>query len=117
MYLSLVLHKPHRAGFVTTDVGLEDTSESFGLPATADFMFALISNEELEQLSQMKIKQLKNRYNDPSINRAFIVGVDRSKMRLYDVENNAQNIVDANQTQGKDNKTEDPYDKFSEFKL
>jgi hypothetical protein len=107
----------NRTGFVSTDVGLEDTSESFGLPATADFMFALISNEELEQLSQMKIKQLKNRYNDPSINRAFIVGVDRSKMRLYDVENNAQNIVDANQTQGKDNKTEDPYDKFSEFKL
>ena len=107
----------NRTGFVSTDVGLEDTSESFGLPATADFMFALISNEELEQLSQMKIKQLKNRYNDPSINRAFIVGVDRSKMRLYDVENKAQNIVDANQTQGKVDKPEDPYDKFSEFKL
>ena len=107
----------NRTGFVSTDVGLEDTSESFGLPATAEFMFALISNEELEQLSQMKIKQLKNRYNDPSINRAFIVGVDRSKMRLYDVENKAQNIVDANQTQGKVDKPEDPYDKFSEFKL
>ena len=107
----------NRAGFVSTDIGLEDTSESFGLPATADFMFALISNEELEALSQMKIKQLKNRYNDPSINRAFIVGVDRSKMRLYDVENKAQNIVDANQTDEEKEKPEDMYDKFSEFKV
>ena len=74
-----------RTGFVSTDIGLEDTSESFGLPATADFMFALMSNEELEQLGQMKGKQLKNRYNDPAINRSFIVGVDRAKMRLYDV--------------------------------
>ena len=79
-----------RSGFVSTDIGLEDTSESFGLPATADFMFALMSNDELEQLGQMKVKQLKNRYNDPAMNRAFIVGVDRAKMRLYDVENNAQ---------------------------
>ena len=103
-----------RTGFVSTDIGLEDTSESFGLPATADFMFALISNEELEKLGQMKIKQLKNRYNDPSINRSFIVGVDRSKMRLYDVEQRAQtDLVDANQ---KDNK-EDAYDKFSDFKV
>ena len=107
----------NRAGFVSTDIGLEDTSESFGLPATADFMFALISNEELEALSQMKIKQLKNRYNDPSINRAFIVGVDRAKMRLYDVENKAQNIVDANQTDEEKEKPEDMYDKFSEFKV
>ena len=107
----------NRAGFVSTDIGLEDTSESFGLPATADFMFALISNEELEALSQMKIKQLKNRYNAPSINRAFIVGVDRSKMRLYDVENKAQNIVDANQTDEEKEKPEDMYDKFSEFKV
>ena len=108
-----------RTGFVSTDIGLEDTSESFGLPATADFMFALMSNEELEALGQMKVKQLKNRYNDPSINRAFIVGVDRAKMRLYDVENNAQNIVDANQTQTKENypKPETAYDKFSDFKL
>ena len=74
-----------RTGFVSTDIGLEDTSESFGLPATADFMFALMSNEELESLGQMKVKQLKNRYNDPGMNRAFIVGVDRAKMRLYDV--------------------------------
>ena len=103
-----------RTGFVSTDIGLEDTSESFGLPATADFMFALMSNEELEQLGQMKVKQLKNRYNDPSMNRSFIVGVDRAKMKLYDVENTAQNIVD----RGKDPEIkEDPYDKFSDFKI
>ena len=91
-----------RTGFVSTDIGLEDTSESFGLPATADFMFALMSNEELEALGQMKVKQLKNRYNDPSVNRAFIIGVDRSKMRLYDVQQSSQNIVDANQTDEKE---------------
>ena len=102
-----------RTGFVSTDIGLEDTSESFGLPATADFMFALMSNEELEQLGQMKVKQLKNRYNDPSVNRAFIIGVDRSKMRLYDVQQSSQNIVDANQVEQK----EDAYNKFSDFKL
>ena len=79
-----------RTGFVSSDVGLEDTSESFGLPATADFMFALISNEELDGLNQILVKQLKNRYNDPTINKRFVVGIDRSKMRLYDVENNAQ---------------------------
>ena len=86
-----------RAGYMSSDVGLEDTSESFGLPATADFMFALITNEELEALNQMKIKQLKNRYSDPATNRAFIIGVDRAKMRLYDVEQKAQQIVDSNQ--------------------
>ena len=102
-----------RTGYVSTDIGLEDTSESFGLPATADFMFALISNEELEALGQMKVKQLKNRYNDPSINRAFIIGVDRAKMRLYDVQQKAQEIVDANQVDEK----EDAYNKFSDFKL
>jgi len=102
-----------RTGYVSTDIGLEDTSESFGLPATADFMFALISNEELEALGQMKVKQLKNRYNDPSINRAFIIGVDRSKMRLYDVQQKAGEIVDANQVDEK----EDAYNKFSDFKL
>jgi len=108
-----------RTGYVSTDIGLEDTSESFGLPATADFMFALMSNEELESLGQMKIKQLKNRYNDPSMNRAFIVGVDRAKMRLYDVENTAQNIVDSNQTKEKENypTPEQAYDKFSDFKV
>ena len=108
-----------RTGFVSTDIGLEDTSESFGLPATADFMFALMSNEELESLGQMKVKQLKNRYNDPSMNRSFIVGIDKSKMRLYDVENTAQNIVDSNQTKEKENypTPEQSYDKFSDFKL
>tara|TARA_Y100000389_G_C17462618_1_gene522983 strand:+ start:589 stop:1989 length:1401 start_codon:yes stop_codon:yes gene_type:complete len=108
-----------RSGFVSTDIGLEDTSESFGLPATADFMFALMSNEELEALGQMKVKQLKNRYNDPSMNRAFIIGVDRAKMRLYDVENNAQNIVDSNQTEETEDYVtpEQAYDKFSDFKL
>ena len=108
-----------RTGYVSTDIGLEDTSESFGLPATADFMFALMSNEELEALGQMKVKQLKNRYNDPAMNRAFIIGVDRSKMRLYDVENNAQNIVDANQTKQEENypTPEQAYDKFSDFKI
>ena len=103
-----------RTGFVSTDIGLEDTSESFGLPATADFMFALMSNEELEQLGQMKVKQLKNRYNDPSFHRSFILGVDRSKMKLYDVENNAQNIVDKGQ---ETKKVDNPYDKFSDFKV
>ena len=87
-----------RTGFVSTDIGLEDTAESFGLPATADFMFALISSEELEQKNQILIKQLKNRYNDPTVNRKFIVGVDRSKMRLYDVEQKAQeDLVDTGQ--------------------
>jgi len=108
-----------RTGYVSTDIGLEDTSESFGLPATADFMFALMSNEELESLGQMKVKQLKNRYNDPSMNRAFIVGVDRAKMRLYDVENSAQNIVDSNQSKEKESypTPEQAYDKFSDFKV
>ena len=101
-----------RSGFVSTDIGLEDTSESFGLPATADFMFALMSNDELESLGQMKVKQLKNRYNDPSVNKTFVIGVDRAKMKLYDVENSAQTLVDSNI-----NKTEDAYDKFSDFKL
>jgi len=101
-----------RSGFVSTDIGLEDTSESFGLPATADFMFALMSNDELEALGQMKVKQLKNRYNDPSTNKTFVIGVDRSKMRLYDVDGSAQTLIDSNIS-----KTEDAYDKFSDFKL
>ena len=104
-----------RAGYMSSDVGLEDTSESFGLPATADFMFALISNDELEALGQMKIKQLKNRYNDLAVNRSFIIGVDRPKMRLYDVGQQAQNIVDSNQKETKEEKT--AYDKFSDFKV
>ncbi len=80
----------NRTGFMSTDVGLEDTAESFGLPATADFMFALISTEELEEHNQIKVKQLKNRYNDPVKNRNFVVGIDRAKMKLYDVEEDAQ---------------------------
>jgi hypothetical protein len=77
---------------------LEDTSESFGLPATADFMFALITNEELESLNQILVKQLKNRYSDPNAFKRFVVGVDRSKMRLYDVEESAQQgITDSGQ--------------------
>ena len=84
-----------RAGFTSTDLGLEDTSESFGLPATADFMFALISTDELQELGQIMVKQLKNRYSDPSVHKKFVVGVDRSKMRLYNVEQVAQeDIVD-----------------------
>ena len=74
-----------RSGFVSTDIGLEDTSESFGLPATADLMFALISTEELDDLNQIAVKQLKNRYNDPTVNKRFVLGIDRAKLRLYDV--------------------------------
>ena len=107
-----------RSGFTSTDIGLEDTAESFGLPATADFMFALISNDELDQLNQLKVKQLKNRFGDPSMNRSFIIGVDRSKMRLFDVEASAQNIVDSNQTEEEEQiEPEIAYDKFSDFKL
>ena len=84
-----------RSGYSNTDVELTDTSESFGLPATADFMFALISTEELEKLNQIMIKQLKNRYNDPTLHKRFMVGIDRAKMRLYDLEPSAQhNLVD-----------------------
>jgi replicative DNA helicase len=79
-----------RSGYTNSDPGLEDTSESFGLPATADFMFALVSNEELEQLNQIIVKQLKNRYNDPGFYKRFVIGIDRSKMKLYDVEISAQ---------------------------
>ena len=82
-----------RSGFSNTDVGLEDTSESFGLPATADFMFAVIANEELDKLGQVMVKQLKNRYNDPTINKRFIIGIDRSRMKLYDVEASAQTLI------------------------
>jgi replicative DNA helicase len=82
-----------RSGFTNTDVDLTDTSESFGLPATADFMFALISTEELQQLNQIMVKQLKNRYSDPSVFKRFIVGIDRSKMRLYDTEQSSQTDI------------------------
>ena len=83
----------NRAGFSSTDVGLEDTSESFGLPATADFMIALMSTEELDENNQIVVKQLKNRYNDTVVNRKFILGINRAKMKLSDVENTEQNLV------------------------
>ena len=90
-----------RSGFTSSDPGLEDTSESFGLPATVDLMFALISTEELEELGQIMVKQLKNRYADPSYYKRFVIGVDRSKMKLFDVEISAQtNISDAGQDDG-----------------
>ena len=87
-----------RGGYSNSDVGLEDTSESFGLPATADLMFALISTEELESLNQIMVKQLKNRYNDPGTNKRFVVGIDRARMKLYDCEQEAQDdIIDSGQ--------------------
>ncbi len=82
-----------RSGFSNTDVGLEDTSESFGLPATADLMFALIATEELDELNQVMVKQLKNRYNDPTKFKRFVVGIDRARMKLYDVEESAQSDI------------------------
>ena len=96
-----------RSGFTNSDPGLEDTSESFGLPATADFMFALVSNEELEGLNQIIVKQLKNRYNDPSFYKRFVIGVDRAKMKLYDVEASAQTLSDS----GKNDDDEPMFDK------
>ena len=86
-----------RSGFASSDVDLTDTSESFGLPATADLMFALISTEELEGLNQIMVKQLKNRYNDPTSYKRFCIGIDRSKMRLYDIEESQKDLVDAGQ--------------------
>ena len=111
-----------RSGFVSTDVGLEDTSESFGLPAPADLMFALISTEELEELNQICVKQLKNRYNDPTMNKRFVIGIDRAKMRLYDVEVDAQqDLVNSGQDNGPvfDNTSfgSKSYDKFSKLKV
>ena len=94
-----------RSGFSNSDVGLEDTSESFGLPATADLMFALISNEELDELNQIIVKQLKNRYNDPTVNKRFVIGIDRAKMKLSDVEDSEQSgLADSNQRKGADDK-------------
>ena len=102
-----------RSGYSNTDIGLEDTSESFGLPATADLMFALISTEELEREGQMMVKQLKNRYNDPTQNKRFVIGVDRSKMRLFDVDENDQTLTD--DTPVFDNT--DTGKRFEDFKL
>ena len=109
-----------RSGYGSSDVDITDTSESFGLPATADLMFALISTEELEQLGQIMVKQLKNRYNDISINKRFVVGIDRAKMRLYDVEQSAQkDLLDSGQDDEYDNEKENASmsDKFGGFKF
>jgi hypothetical protein len=85
----------NRSGFGNTDVELTDTSESFGLPATADFMFALIATEQLDELGQVMVKQLKNRYNDVATNRKFVIGIDRSKMKLFDVDEADQQLIQA----------------------
>ena len=107
-----------RSGFASSDVDLTDTSESFGLPATADLMFALISTEELEGLNQIMVKQLKNRYNDPTIFKRFIVGIDRAKMRLYDCEQKAQEDILDNGQEEEYNKDEKVSKKtFAEFKF
>ena len=106
-----------RSGFASSDVDLTDTSESFGLPATADLMFALISTEELEGLGQIMVKQLKNRYNDPTYNRRFVIGVDRTKMRLYDCEQTAQDdLLDSGQDV-EYNEEDKTTKKFAEFKF
>ena len=107
-----------RSGYSNSDVGLEDTSESFGLPATADLMFALISTEELEQLGQLMVKQLKNRYNDPTIFKRFVIGIDRAKMRLYDCEQKAQeDILDSGQEEEYNKFKQKPKKSFAEFKF
>ena len=103
-----------RSGYGSSDVDLTDTSESFGLPATADLMFALIATEDLEAMNQIMVKQLKNRYNDPTVNKRFVLGIDRAKMRLYDCEQSAQdNILDSNQEEF----TTDTKSKFQGFKI
>jgi replicative DNA helicase len=106
-----------RSGFGSSDVELTDTSESFGLPATADLMFALISTEELDELGQILVKQLKNRYNDPTIHKRFVVGIDRAKMRLYDVEQNAQQDILDNGKEEQYNNEDKPKKSFSGFKF
>ena len=106
-----------RSGYGSSDVELTDTSESFGLPATADLMFALISTDELEQLGQIMVKQLKNRYNDLSVNKRFVVGIDRAKMRLYDCEQSAQHdILDSGQEEEYNNEDK-PKKSFEGFKF
>jgi hypothetical protein len=107
-----------RSGFSSSDVEITDTSESFGLPATADFLVALISTEELEGLGQIMIKQLKNRYGDKSILKRFVVGIDRAKMRLYDVEQSAQNdILDSGKEEEYNDEERKPKKSFEGFKF
>ena len=106
-----------RSGFASSDPNLTDTSESFGLPATADLMFALVSTEDMEELNQIMVKQLKNRYNDPTMNKRFVVGIDRAKMRLYDCEQSAQtDILDDAETV-EYNKSDESKAKFDDFKF
>ena len=102
-----------RSGYSNSDVGLEDTSESFGLPATADLMFALVSTEELEQQGQIMVKQLKNRYNDPTYKKRFVLGIDRAKMRLFDVDDNQQTLSDDTPVYDKTEMNK----RFEDFKL
>ena len=110
-----------RSGFGSTDIGLEDTSESFGLPATADLMFALITSDELEELDQLVVKQLKNRYNDPTIFKRFVIGIDRSRMKLYDCEQEAQEeLFDSDEAYNDDTPVFDRNrgaEKFNDFKV
>ena len=107
-----------RSGFASSDVDLTDTSESFGLPATADLMFALISTEELESINQILVKQLKNRYNDPTIHKRFVVGIDRAKMRLYDCEQKAQEDIVDNTEQTEYDEDKSKFKKsFGDFKF
>jgi len=109
-----------RSGFGNTDIGLEDTSESFGLPATADLMFALISTEELDDLGQIMVKQLKNRYNDLTKYKRFVIGIDRSRMKLYDVEESAQTDIMSDMIPDKPINNfgdRDSKDTFADFKI
>lgn len=107
-----------RSGYGSTDVGLEDTSESFGLPATADLMFALITSEELAELDQLVVKQLKNRYNDPNVFKRFVIGIDRTRMKLYDVEQEAQEeLVDSNDQYDDSKPVFDRGKDYSDFKF
>ena len=107
-----------RSGYSSSDVDITDTSESFGLPATADLMFALISTEELEGLGQIMVKQLKNRYNDPTVFKRFVIGIDRAKMRLYDCEQSAQNDILDTGDDKEYNNEESPFkDKFAKLKF
>ena len=105
-----------RSGYSNSDIGLEDTSESFGLPATADLMFALISTEELEGMGQLAVKQLKNRYNDPTYKKRFVIGIDRSKMRLFDAHEGEQTLIDDTPVFDKTNNGIN-VKKFEDFKL
>ena len=102
-----------RSGYGSSDIDLTDTSESFGLPATADLMFALLSTEELESMGQIAVKQLKNRYNDPSYKKRFVIGVDRSKMKLFDIDENEQTLTDDTPTFDKTHTA----DRFKDFKI